>query len=109
MRPNLTSLQKSHTLLDLIVFCWRTEKSRHGTSCALPSRDLRIAVQSGFLTEAESAALTEIIEMLDLAVTQAVDAGMRLPMLAGIGVAVVDGYRDVRSHAAAADNGRNAR
>jgi hypothetical protein len=39
--------------------------------------------------------LTEIIEMLDLAVAQADNAGMSLPMLAGIGVAVVDSYQSV--------------
>ena len=39
--------------------------------------------------------MAEIIELLDLAVAQANDASTNLPKLAGVAVAVVDGYRAI--------------
>jgi hypothetical protein len=80
--------------LDLILRCWRTRSERSGP-CSHAARDLRSAVRSTRLTNSESDALVEIIKVLDLAVAQASDAGMNLPKLAGVAVAVVDGYRAV--------------
>jgi hypothetical protein len=59
------------------------------------SRDLPAAVRSRQLTDAEAAALSELLDVLELAAGQADDAGTCLPMLAGIAVAVVDTYRAV--------------
>lgn len=88
--------------LDLIIHCWRlTTSERDGrdlagdgkrTAVATP-HDLRAAVESKQLTSTEADALTEILDALELAGTQADDAGICLPILAGIGVAVVDTYR----------------
>lgn len=79
--------------LDVIIHCWRIRRSLRDD----PPRDLHIAVQSGWLGKAESLALSEILDVLDLAATQADAAGMSLPKLAGIGVAVIDGYRIART------------
>jgi hypothetical protein len=81
--------------LDLIIRCWRIKKSERDGPSGHSSRDLRAAVRSKWLTDSESDALAEIIEVLDLAVAQADDAGMNLPKLAGVAVAVVDGYRAI--------------
>ena len=56
-------------------------------------RDLRAAVDSRRLTGAEADALMEILGALDLAGEQVDDAGTCLPLLAGVGIAVVDTYR----------------
>jgi hypothetical protein len=52
-------------------------------------------VQSRRLADSEATALEEILGVLDLAAAQAKGAGMSLPMLAGIAVAVVDSYRAI--------------
>ena len=56
-------------------------------------RNLYAALRGGWLSADESATLREILGILDLAATQADAAGTNLPMLAGIGIAVIDGYR----------------
>lgn len=94
-RHDCPVLGSATAALDLIIRCWRIKKSERDGSCGRSSRDLRTAVRSTWLTDSESDALAEIIEVLDLAVVQADDAHMSLPMLAGIAVAVVDSYRSV--------------
>lgn len=84
--------------LDLIIQCRRlTRHERDGRSARAAPRDLLAAVESKQLTGCEAAALTEILGVLDLAVAQAKDAGICLPTLAGIAVAVVDSYRAIIS------------
>lgn len=87
------TLDLATATLDMIIYCWRTRRSLQSD----PPRDLHIAVQSGWLGNAESLALSEILDVLDLAATQVDAAGMNLPTLAGIGVAVIDGYRTART------------
>jgi hypothetical protein len=94
-RRDCPTLGLAAAALDLIVQCWRMTRSTRDGQVTHLSRNLHAAIESRRLTDSEAAALTEIIDVLDLAVAQAGDAGMSLPMLAGIGVAVVDGYRDV--------------
>ena len=91
--------------LDLVIRCWRyakpTARRPHEQS---NGRDLRGAVLSRRLTDAESAALVEILDVLDLAATQAADADLNLPTLAGLAVGIVDSYRAVIARMATADS-----
>jgi hypothetical protein len=97
-RRECPSLGLAADALDLVIRCWGFTKSERD-GCPDPeaamARDLRAAVQSKRLWDREAEKLTEILDVLDLAVTQAEDAGICLPMLAGIGIAVVDSYRAV--------------
>lgn len=79
------------TSLDLVIRCWRSTKAVRTLACA--PRDLHAAVRSRWLDAAESATLNEILGTLDLAAAQADAAGINLPTLAGIGVAIIDSYR----------------
>ena len=88
-RRDCPTLELAAATLDVIIHCWRIRKLLRDDS----PRDLHLAVQSGWLGKAESVALSEILDVLDLAAAQADAAGMNLPKLAGIGVAVMDGYR----------------
>lgn len=79
--------------MDLIIMGWRVMKSARVRPQDVAPRDLGAAVESRRLTRAESAALIEILGTLDLAGDQVDDAGTCLPLLAGVGIAVVDTYR----------------
>ena len=81
--------------LDLVIRCWRTEKASQRDPSGRRPRDLHAAVPSQWLTEAESVNLADVLGVLDLAAAQADTAGINLPMLSGIGVAVVDSYRAI--------------
>jgi hypothetical protein len=84
-RRDCPNLGLAAAAVDLIVQCWRIKRSTRNGPAGHLSRDLRAAVESRRLTDSEAAALTKIIEMLALAVIQADNAGLSLPMLAGIG------------------------
>jgi hypothetical protein len=95
-RCECPTLKLAAAALDLIIRCWRLTRSKQEWPGARPvSRDLRVAVESKRLADSESAALEELLGVLDLAATQAEGAGMSLPILAGIAVAVVDSYRAI--------------
>jgi hypothetical protein len=94
-RRNCPTLGLAAAPLDLVIRCWRLTRSKEGQSVGPAPRDLRLAVESRQLADSEAAALEEILGVLDLAAAHAEDAGMSLPMLAGIAVAVVDSYRAI--------------
>ena len=73
--------------LDLVIRFWRSTKPARKLACA--PRDLHATVRSRWLDDAESATLNA----LDLAAEQADAAGINLPTLAGIGMAIIDSYR----------------
>jgi hypothetical protein len=79
--------------LDLIIMGWWVTRSVRKLPLGMAPRDLGAAVDSRWLTGAEAAALIEILGTLDLAGDQVDDAGTCLPLLAGVGIAVVDNYR----------------
>lgn len=87
--------------LDLVIRCWRIAKEMRYQPFGRAPRDLHAAVRSGWLSATESAALVEILGVLDLASTQADAAGINLPMLSGMGVAIVDSYRAITAVAPA--------
>jgi hypothetical protein len=95
-RRDCPTLGLAAAALDLIIRCWRpTRSKRDGQGVGPAPRDLRVAVESRRLADSEAEALEEILGVLDLAAAHAEDAGMSLPMLAGIAVAVVDSYRAI--------------
>lgn len=79
--------------LDLVIRCWRSTKAARDPARTFPPRDLHAAVRSRWLSTAESATLTEILGVLDLAAVQIDAAGTNLPTLSGIGIAIIDCYR----------------
>lgn len=94
-RRECPSLGLAADALGLAIRCRRLTRVERGpaTPGPGPRRDLLTAVESKGLSDVEADALAEILEVLDLAVVQAEKAGLCLPILAGIGVAVVDSYR----------------
>jgi hypothetical protein len=90
-RRDCPTLGLAAAALDLVIRCRHLTRSKPGGPGTGPgSRDLRAAVASRQLADSEAAALEEILSVLDLASTQAEGAGLSLPILAGIAVAVVD-------------------
>ena len=92
-RRDCPMLSLAAVSLDLVIRCWRSTKAARDPAHAIPPRDLYAALRSQWLSPAESATLAEILGILDLAARQADAAGANLPVLAGIGIAVIDGYR----------------
>lgn len=100
-RRDCPLLDVATAALDLVLRCWRIAKEARYQPLGHAPRDLHAAVRSGWLSAAESSALAEILGVLDLASTQADAAGINLPLLSGIGIAIIDSYRAITTTAPA--------
>ena len=92
-QPACPLLGLAGAVLDLVIRCWRMRKGLPYDPAGHAPRNLYAALRGGWLSADESATLREILGILDLAAAQADAAGTNLPVLAGIGIAVIDGYR----------------